>query len=87
MSSQGASEAMWGVVVAALSTYPGVIVGAEGLAAPKLQVCHLFAVLRRNPRFTTMLRLRGGSSSGEDKEEANALGKKGKTDEGRSTLM
>ena len=67
--SQGASAALWCLVVAALSTYPSLLVCAERLPAPKLQVCHLFAVLPRNPRFTRMLRLHGGSSSGEDKEE------------------
>ena len=68
--------ALWCVVVVFLSTYPGLLVCAERLPAPKFQVCHLFAVLPRNALFT--LRLRGGSSSGEDKEEAKALGKKGK---------
>ena len=60
--------ALWCVVVIFLSTYPGLLVCAERLPAPKF--------LPRNTLFT--LRLRGGSSSGEDKEEAKALGKKGK---------
>jgi hypothetical protein len=67
--SQGAIATLWCVVVAALRTHPSLLVCAERLPAPKLQVCHLFAVVPRNPRFTRMLRLRGGSSSGEDKEE------------------
>jgi hypothetical protein len=74
---QGAQcVALWCVVVVFLSTYPGLLVCAERLPAPNVQVCNLFAVLPRKTLFT--LRLRGGSSSGEEKEEAKALGKKGK---------
>jgi hypothetical protein len=38
---KGASAALRCLVVAALSTYPGMRVCAERLPAPKLQVCHL----------------------------------------------